>query len=233
MRLLNNTLITLFIFLMANSIQAQSDKKTYTIKKGQVFDIIMLANKPNIEAKLQDYFKRALPIATASGYHGLGGYAIKESPTQGNYHPQSMIFGYWDDLPKRLEFLETIADKMPDFHQMRRDIWSTFGLTYYTFDKDVSFEIDRSQVNVVTAYWIKEGQSFDAFKKEWETKASKTGGEIIIGFTNGTSPFGYNYNPYYLLITSWKDKEAFEAFKKQNVEMNHKAIEHVNQFILF
>lgn len=233
MRLVNNAIIITFIFLLASNLQAQSGKITYDIKKGQVFDIIMLANKEGVEAKLQDYFKRAFPHATAAGYHGLDGYAIKESPTQGNYHPETMVFGYWDDLPGRLKFLETIEDNMPDFHQMRRDIWSTFGLTYYTFDNDTSFEIDRAKVNVVTAYWKKEGEDFEVFKKEWQAKMRKAGGKLTIGFTNGTSPFGYHYNPHYLMITSWDSKEDFEAFRKQNVKMDHKAIEHVNQFILF
>jgi heme-degrading monooxygenase HmoA len=225
--------MTLSIMLLASSLQAQSERKTYTydIKKGQVFDIIMLSNKEGVEDKLQDYFKRAFPHANAAGYHGLGGFAIKEN-TQGNSHPQTMVFGYWDNLPGRLEFLETIADKMPDFHKMRRDIWSTFGLTYYTFDHDVSFEIDRRKVNVVTAYWKKDGEDFESFKKEWQTKADKAGGKLIIGFTDGTSPYGYYYNPHYLMITSWDSREDFEAFRKQDLKMNHKAITHVNQFVL-
>ncbi|GAB5526084.1 MAG: hypothetical protein Roseis2KO_39560 [Roseivirga sp.] len=233
MRLLKNAIATFIILLFATDLSAQTERKTYTydIKKGQVFDIIMLSNKDSVEGKLQDYFKRAFPHTNAAGNHGLGGFAIKEN-TQGNSHPQTMVFGYWDNLPGRLRFPETIEDNIPDFHQMRRGIWSHFGLTYYTFDRDVSFAIDRTKVNVVTAYWKKDGEDFETFKKEWQAKARKAGGKMVMGFTKGTSPFGYYYNPHYLMITSWESREDFEVFRKENLKMNHKAIAHVNQFVL-
>ena len=89
--------------------------------------------------------------------------------------------------------------------------------------------MDPARFNVVTAYWKKEGQSLEAFKKEWESKSKKAGAKTVVTFTDGHSPFGYEYNPDYLSITSWKDKAAFEAFHKENLKMNHSVIKHVNQ----
>lgn len=230
MRVFNISLFILFIGLMALDSQAQSEKKTYDLKKGQVFDIIFLSNKPDVEAKLQDYFKRAFPLANADGYTGLGGFRLKEN-NQGNYHPQTMVFGYWNTLKGREHFLKTVDTKMPDFHQMRREIWSTFALTYWELKKDLSFEIDLSRFNVVTAYWQKDGQSLEAFKQERQNKSRKAGGKTIVTFSDGTSPFGYQYAPDYLVITSWDNRADFDRFNQQNLKMNHTAIQHINQLI--
>lgn len=228
MRTLNIAFFILLTGLICQDLQAQSEKKSYELKKGQVFDIIFLSNKPDVEARLQDYFKRAFPLANADGYHSLGGFGLKEN-LQGNYHPSSMVFGYWDDLKGRERFLKTVVAKMPDFHNMRRQIWSTFALTYWEMKEDLSFEVDPARFNVVTAYWKKEGQSLESFQKEWQAKAKKAGGKVIVAFSEGTSPFGYHYDPDYLIMTSWDSQEAFDAFYKQNLEMDHAAIGHVNQ----
>ncbi len=228
MRALNIVFFILLTGLICPGLQAQSEKKSYELKKGQVFDIIFLTNKPEVEDKLQDYFKRAFPLANADGYHGLGGFGIKEN-RQGNYHPKTMVFGYWNDLEGRERFLNTVKTNMPDFHEMRRQIWSTFALTYWEMQEDLSFEVDLSHYNVVTAYWKKNGQSLAGFQKEWQTKAKKAGGKTIVTFTEGTSPFGYHYAPDYLIMTSWASQEAFEAFYNENLKMDHSAISHVNQ----
>lgn len=230
MRLLNISLFILLIGLTTTKLEAQTEKQSYSLKKGQVFDIIFLSNKPDVDAKLQDYFKRAFPLANADGYHSLVGFGIKEN-RQGNYHPQSMIFGYWDNLKGRKNFLKTVDSKMTDFHQMRREIWSTFALTYWEIKEDLNFQVDPTKFNVVTAYWKKEGQTMQAFKKEWENKARKAGGKTLVALSEGTSPLGYYYAPDYLVITSWDNRESFEAFYKQHQKMDHKAIKHVNQLI--
>ena len=131
MKLLKISLLTLFLTVNFASLNAQSKTKSYTLKKGHVFDVIFLNTKPDTKEKLQHYFKTAFPVAEKMGYHSLPGIAIKGSPTQGNYHPESMIFGYWDTLNGREKFLQDIQKTMPDFHEERRNIWSTFNLTYY------------------------------------------------------------------------------------------------------
>lgn len=230
MKLLKISLLTLFFTVNFTSLNAQSKTKTYTLKKGHVFDIIFINTKPDTKQKLQNYFKTAFPVAEKMGYHRLPGVAIKGSPTQGNYHPESMILGYWDTLNGREKFLQDIQKTMPDFHKERRNIWSTFGLTYYELKEDLSFSINPQKFNIVTAYWHKDKSSFQKFKQRWIQKMKKAGGQTQVKFTEGTSPFGYHYNPDYLVITTWKNKAAFEQFYKENLKMDHSSVKHVNQF---
>lgn len=227
------TLLGLILFAGSCIVKAQSSVKEYAISSGQVFDIIFLNNRtePEVKALLQDYFKRAFPIAEAHGYHSLGGYGVSEN-TLGNYLPSTMVFGYWDTLDGREKFLRAVDTQMPDFHEMRRKIWSTFGLTYYEFTKNLAFNIDKDKFNTVTAYWGKDEQGFEKFKQDWLKQAKKAGGNTKIEFANGQSPFGYHYNPDFLVITEWESKEAFEKFHTKNTTMDHDAVEHVNQFIL-
>lgn len=230
MKLLKISLLTLFIILNYVSLSAQSKTKSYTLKKGQVFDIILLNTKPEVKEKLQHYFKTAFPVAKKMGYNKLPGFRIEGSPTQGNYHPEAMVFGYWNTLNGREKFLEDIEKTMPNFHEERRNIWSTFNLIYYELEKDLSFTINPEKFTIVTAYWSKDKRSFEKFKQEWIQKSKKVGGQIQVDFVEGASPFGYNYNPDYLAITSWENKADFEQFYKENLQMNHSSIKHVNQF---
>ncbi len=227
------SLLAVLLSIGCYSVNAQSEVKEYSISKGQVFDIIFLNNRsePEVKGLLQDYFKRAFPIAEAHGYHSLGGFAVTEN-TLGNYLPSTMVFGYWDTLDGREKFLEAVDTEMPDFHEMRRKIWSTFGLTYYEFNKDLTFDIDRAKFNTVTAYWEKDSKDFEKFKQSWLAQAKKAGGQTKIEFANGQSPFGYQYNPDFLVITEWESEESFKKFHKQNTRMDHSAVEHVNQFVL-
>lgn len=225
--------LTVLLSIFCFSLNAQSEVKEYSIAEGQVFDIIFLTNRtePEIKPLFQDYFKRASPIAESYGYHSLGGFGITEN-TLGNYLPDVMAIGYWETLDGRTKFLKAVETQMPDFHEMRRKIWPTFDLTYYEFVKDLTFSINKERFNTVTAYWAKDEQGFEEFKQSWLKQAKKAGGQTKIEFTNGQSPFGYHYNPDFLVITEWESKESFEAFHSQNTSMDHSALEHVNQFVL-
>jgi len=227
---MRTSLLFSIVIALSLSATAQSQKLKYSLKKGQAFDILLLTTKPNTKEKIKQYFKNYFPIAKKYGYHPLKGFPVKGSPTQGNYQPQSMILGYWDNLDLREKFLQYIDRNKPAFHQDRRDIWSRFDVTYYEIQKDVSFEVNKEKYNVVTAYWQKNKKGFHRFKKNWQEKVRQAGGNVIIAFTNGASPFGYYYNPDYLCITEWESKAAFEKFYKQNLQMDHSAIQQVNQF---
>ena len=123
---------------------------------------------------------------------------------------------------------------MPNFHQMRKDIWSIFNLTYYEVPEDISFQLDTDKVIVASAYWKKEGKpsEFDDFISDWKTLATQTGATIKLELTQGKSPFGYFYRPDYLAITQWNKREDFETFLKQNSEMGKKNVRNVNEYIL-
>lgn len=228
------TLLLLFLIVLQTlSLSAQSKKMTYTVKKGQVFDILLLTLKPDTKAQLKNYFQTFSPIAKKHGYHSLKEFPIKESPTQGNYQPQSMILGYWDNLDLREKFLQYVESKKMNFHQQRRDIWFHFDVTYYQAKQDYTFEVDRQKYNVVTAYWHKNKRGFKHFKQKWNEKVRQAGGTIKVAFIEGASPFGYHYNPDYLTITAWENKATFEKFYKQNLAMDHSAVQQVNQFKIF
>lgn len=231
MKLLKNQLPTFSLILCIATMAAQETKKSFNFKKGQVLDIIFLNQKPDKDNLLQEYFKLVFPVAQKNGYNPQSGVSI-EKYTQGNYHPQSMVFGYWNTFDSRSEFLSEIRNTVPDFHKRRSDLWSTFALTYWELQNDLSFEINSDKYNVVTAYWRKDGESLVKFKSAWSQKVKQLGGNITVELTNGASPFGYYYNPDYLVITEWENEAAFKTFYKANLNMDHKAVKHVNQFIL-
>ncbi|MEW7277989.1 hypothetical protein ABW636_05285 [Aquimarina sp. 2201CG1-2-11] len=220
-----------FYFILTSDLIAQSNIKTISLKKGEILDILLFTTKTDTEKAFEKYKKTAFPFAFKKTYQPLTSFKIVEN-AQGNIHPSSFIFSKWSNLKNREEFIEEIEGVVPDFHLQRRNIWTLFNLTYYEMPSDISFTINKDKYNVVTAYWKKENSSFKNFMTLWLQKLKLTGGTTILQLTNGKSTMGYHYNPDILLITHWNSKKDFEAFRKENLKMNHKGVLHVNQFIL-
>ncbi len=217
---------------MAGSLNAQDSKKTFSFKKGQLFDVLFLNAKPNTQDKFDHYLKTVFPVAQKNGYSNLSFYSIGEDQTQGNYHPSAMIFGSWTSLASKQRFVNESKTALPKFHQWRREIWASFNLTYYELQEDFSFTIDSDKVNVVTAYWKKDGKNLNALKRSFEKSLEQYDGGVILTLENGNSPFGYYYNPDYFSITQWDSKEDFYKFQEENTAMDLSSVKHVNQFIL-
>ncbi|WP_298313786.1 hypothetical protein [uncultured Aquimarina sp.] len=231
MKLLKNLILVFLTCLLTTSLVAQSDVKSFDFKKGEVLDILLLTNKPDIEKDFERYKKTAFPVASKRTYRPQPGFNIKET-TQGNIQPTTFIFGKWNDLKNREQFISEIEDIVPDFHVQRRNMWSIFNLTYYEMPRDISFKIDRSKYIVATSYWKKDTESFKKFTELWSQKSAAKGGKKILQLTNGKSPLGYYHNPDLLVITQWESKQEFDAFYKENLKMDHKGVLHVNQFVL-
>ncbi len=220
-----------FLSLMQISLMGQSSIKSFDFKKGEVLDILLLSNQPDNEALFDKYKNTAFPVAMKLSYQPLPGYAIAEY-TQGNIQPEVFAFGKWGSLEKREAFLVDIEKEVPDFHEQRRALWSIFNLTYYEMPTDISFQINKDKVTVATAYWQKDMGDFNKFKKTLAKKTKKLGGKTVVELMDGKSPFGYYYQPDYLVITEWKDKATFDAFYQANIKMKQEGVKHVNQFLL-
>jgi len=231
MKLIKIAVLWFLVCLSSCSINAQSEIQSYSFKKGEVLDILMLTTKPEGEALFERYKKTAFPVALKRGYQPMPGFAIKES-TQSSFHPENFLFGKWNNLENREKFLTEIETQVPDFHKQRRDIWSIFNITYYEIPNDITFKINKEKYNVVTAYWKKDANTFNTFKKEWIQRSKNKGAKNIIALAKGISPLGYYYNPDYMVITQWENKAAFEAFYKENLKMSHKGVKDVNQFVI-
>ncbi|MEM7585588.1 MAG: hypothetical protein AAF560_19515 [Acidobacteriota bacterium] len=212
------------------AVDEQSQRHSY--QKGQAIDFLFLNQKPDTEQALKDYFGAVFPIVKEAGYTPLPGFRITQSPTQGNYHPAVLVIASWRSPESRAHAMRTIEERVPDFHQQRRDIWSSFDMTVYTMQEDVAFTVRSDKVYTLTAYWQEPGSRFAGFKREWLRKTRQAGGSIQLELEDGVSPFGYRYDPDYMVITEWERLTDFEQFTKENLAMDHEPIRHVNQFIL-
>lgn len=224
--------LTMILFACSCITMNGQEVKKYNLKKGQAFDILLFNTNDEAKETLDRYFKSAIPVAMKSGYLPQKGFRIEQPPLQGNYWPKTMIIGLWEDYDKRIQFIDDIVKEVPDFHEMRREIWTSFNLTYWEVGQDYSFEVNPEKFNVVTAYWSNDDEVFPKFRTEWLKQVEKSGGNKLIGFFKGSSPFGYDYNPDHLTITEWESKEAFDKFNEKIQAMDHEGVRHVNQFII-
>ena len=225
------TLIISALLVANNGLAQDQNLKRYEFKKGEVMDLLLISFNPDITELYNEYRQKALPIAAEMSFSIQGINGIAET-VQGNIQPQSMLIGKWDNLKLRERFLDEIEERLPDFHQRRRAIWSYFGLTYFEMPDEVSFVIDKSKYTVVTAYWQKEAGRFNEFVKDIRTAVKKHKGSTIMSASNGKSPYGYFYQPDYIEITQWDSKAQFEGFYNENRKMDVQGLSQVHQFVL-
>ena len=223
-------LIVLLPFVFSAS-QGQERLKTYHIKRGEVLDVVLLTPAPHSEVLFDHYKKTAFPVAFEYGYQPQPGFTVTDL-TLGNHRPSSFVLGKWPSKGKRQGFLTDITQRVPDFHQQRRELFTYFGLTYYVMDRDLHFSIDTSKHNVVTALWQHDLADFTTFFAQWKGRIAFMGGEVIVQLRNGKSPVGYHYDPDRLLIVQWEDETAFQRFAKQYPLDTYEALKNVHEFVI-
>ncbi|MEM1182387.1 MAG: hypothetical protein AAGM22_28835 [Acidobacteriota bacterium] len=202
---------------------------TLTVEKGEALDVLFLTTKPDTQEKLGDYFATVSPIVKKAGYTPKPGFAL--SATRGNYDPSRVVFASWRSPEDRAEAMAAIDANVENFHERRREIWSSFNMTVYTMENDVAVAMDADKTYVMTAYWRTDGDGFDAFTKSWRKSAGRAGGTVVLELEDGWSPFGYRYDPDYLAITEWKSDKAFETFHA-GLGIDTAAVSHVDEWVL-
>ena len=212
--------------------KAQSKQPiSYSFKKGEVMDIMLITTVPNSAIKYEKYKKTVFPIALKYSYQPLPGFNIRKL-TLGTHLPTSLIFAKWKNKEKREGFLDNITKKTPDFHKQRRALFPYFDLTYYEMPHDINFTINREKYNVVTSFWKQDSKVFIKFSNQWEKQIKEAGGKIIVQLGNGTSPIGYHYNPDMLYLIEWDNKKAFDVFEKQHSLTSYETLKNVHQFVI-
>lgn len=217
------------------AIKAQPAIKTYTLKKGQVFDVLLRTNNDQASQETKDQFDReVIPRALKQGYQAMpSGLYFESVAIQGNYSPSHMVVGGWENLKAREHAMQILISEIPDFHQIRRDLWTTLFATYFEINEDINFSIVEGKLYVVTAYRHKKKSAFKKFRKEWANIIAASKGTIILTLENGKSPFiGHFYEPHHFTITKWDNRALFEEFLRKNNHMDHSSIQYVNQFVL-
>ncbi|MEM0930917.1 MAG: hypothetical protein AAGJ12_00530 [Bacteroidota bacterium] len=231
----SNRLKLLFMHILIGSFFSfgQDNLVTFELRKGEVFDILFLATLDGSQETFKEYRQTAFPVASEMGFSPLPGFKIRET-IQGNYEPSSLILAKWTSLASREKFLDEIEGRVPNFHDMRKKIWSIFNLTYYELPEDYSIQLDREKVIVATACFKKESTKadFTEFLSQWKKAVKKTNGTLKMELVNGKSPEGYVYNPDYMAIAQWETKEEFNAFQKENLKMDADFLKNINQFAL-
>ncbi len=221
-------LITLLISCVHEN---QAQTRTYHLKEGQSFDIILFNTNPNAKELLNEYLSSVVVVGQEYGYLPQKGFRINEQPLAGNYWPRTMVVGLWDDYDKREAFISEITDRIPDFHAMRREIWSSFFLTYWKVTANQTITISDEKFNVFTAYWGA-GATFEESSRDWRQAVEQAGGEVVLWLEEGTSPLGYHYDPEIATITSWESREAFMQFQRKNSPTGLTGLKHINQFVI-
>lgn len=224
------TLLTIFIFSLT-SVNSQSKVRTLDFKKGEVLDILLFTGKPDMGKYFPEYKKTAFAFALKSGYTPQPILNIIET-TEGGLQPGNFVFGKWKNLERREQFLNEIDKKVPDFHQQRRKMWSTFYLSYFEMKENTSFEINPNKINVATAYWFNNKKDINKFKKEWLKSVEKSGANIILELKDAKSSVGYMYKPDFIVITAWHSRASFNNFKKEIFLKENKSVKNVNEFII-
>jgi len=217
------------------SIEAQFNTKSYSLKKGQIIDVLLRSNNAKASQKAKDQFdQQVIPRILKYGYQTMPhGLYFKSIAVQGNYSPEHMVLGGWKNLKSREEAMRILVKEVPNFHQIRRELWTSLFATYFEVEEDINFSIEQNKFYVVTAYKYLKKRHFKKFVRILEENVLESNGRIILKLLNGKSPFiGHYYEPNHFSITEWNSQEKFEIFLAKNRKMNHTSVKYVNQFVL-
>ncbi|MEQ9266366.1 MAG: hypothetical protein RLN81_14145 [Balneolaceae bacterium] len=221
-------LIIIIALFTGSEAYAQNSIKSFEYKKGEVLDILLARLAPDSEELYSRYRRTAFPVAFEYTFELMPVFSITEL-TLGNNFPTTFVFGKWSSLEKREGFLADIVDRVPDFHEQRRNTFTYIGLTYYEIPQDITITIDTDKVNIATAFWKNENQNFSAFISDWTEEVIKYGGKVILELEEGKSPTGFYYNPDAFYLIQWESKVAFDAFAKANPLAEYETLKNVHQ----
>jgi len=229
MRLLLYSAILQLAVITSNAQGDSLPVKELHFKNGEVLDIILNSQFPNTSDLVNRYKETAFPVAFEYSYQLQPSFDIQDL-ILGNHKPQYLIFGKWSSLKNRIDFLDEIVKKVPDFHDQRKQIFDEFVVTHYEVNEDIDLTLDANRYNVVSSFWQGEAKILESFSISWTEKVKQNGGVQLIQLENGNSPLGYRYAPDLLYITQWESKEHFEKFQKQNPLSSYSDLEDVHQF---
>lgn len=221
----------LLLINIVGVVKGQEKKISFSFKKGEVMDVLLLSTNVNSEKLFENYKKTAFPVAFEYTYQPQPGFRVKEL-VLGNHMPNSLIVGKWKSIEKRKGFLANVEKRVPDFHKQRRELFKYFTLTYYEMQKDIDFSINRAKYNVATVFWKKDTESFLKIYNKWKKEVKKHGGKLILKLENGESPLGYYYNGDVFCFIEWNDKKDFEIFTKKHPLSSYKGIKNIHQFVI-
>lgn len=211
---------------------SQSNPYSFQLKKGQVLDVLPLKFNEKADPEKQAYYlrKAILPRALELGYIPHSSISISES-SQGNYTPDVLLFGGWGSESILKNAMETLESEFPDFHPLRREIWTVFYNTHYIVEVDQEITFHPGKFYSATSYWNREGKDFKGLKEYHNELLEKNNGSLILGLENGFSPYGYYYKPDYFFILEWPDQASFEKFKKEIEAKEKSDLKQIHQFL--
>lgn len=218
-------------FLISITSFSQVKQKSFDFKKGEVLDILLLKTKANTKELFEVYKKTIFPVGIEYTFQPQPSFAIKKI-ILGHHTPSSMIIGKWESMGKRKGFLNNIVNRVPNFHEQRKGLFSYFGLTFYETNKDLTFTIKSDKFHAATAFLGKEDGESIKFYNKWEEKVKESGGEIVLELAKGNSPVGYYYNADVFYIIAWKNEKTFEAFLKKNPLSSYEDLKDLHQFVI-
>ena len=225
-------LILITAFDMSSGHAQSGSTSTLEFKKGEVLDVIFFISRADVNRdSLSGVYRKVLfPIAKEFSFQPIPGFAIKKT-LQGGHQPSYMVLGKWQDVEKRVKFIDEVVQRVPSFHDMRRGLWHTFYLTYYELEKDIVISKDPSKFKVASALWLsKTGRKGQRFVDEWINSCRSNGGKVVLQLDKGSSPSGYYYNPDSFMITEWTSREKYDGFVRAVNAMDEKMIQNINEF---
>jgi len=226
---MRHLIILVILILTSTSIQAQQDRISFDLKKGEILDILLVIRAPDKEDSYTRYRQTAFPVAFEYSFELMSVLSSSEL-LLGTLSPKTFILGKWDNITKRETFLEDIVGRVPDFHQQRREIFTYFSLTYYEMPMDLTITFDESKYNVATALWSKDEEAYTDFMEKWTKDIAEAGGKVIVKLEGGSSPTGYYYNPDTFYIVEWDSETQFQAFAQENPMSKYEELKNIHQF---
>lgn len=230
--MLKKSVFSVLCIVLVTQLFCQSKSLEFSYEKGEVLDVIFGVTKPGAIEKVQGYLDKVYPVIKSLGYYAYPIFLPVQNNIKGNFRPDFVAISKWGSLKTRRIGMEQLLKKIPELPVMRKDIWSTFNLTYFEMEKDVNFSISENKVYVVSVYWLKDTSEVNTFSNDINTQITKHGGKVLLEIGNGYSPYEYYYKPDFIHITEWDGEDTFNTYLQNGENMPLSKVIGINQFFV-
>lgn len=200
------------VFLFISILPAGAEDRAVVFSRDKVIEVVLLSVADGKGDQLrEDYYARALPIATGYGGQLLATFEVYDV-ILGDLHPSLMLFFAWPDMEARRR-----AESDPRLVKLARVRdgalrWSRRG--FFSLAESVSVEFHRSKIYELVGMSMKPGHDPEMMQKFIQAvrpTAAAYGRNQLLELKPLPEDAG-DYRPHVAGLVEWPSAEAFYAF---------------------
>ncbi|MBY6129397.1 hypothetical protein KUW15_11775 [Qipengyuania aquimaris] len=196
---------------------------SFSLKRGEVLQIIASDNREDGRQARLDYFTKVLPLAQTEGYRRLAQLNVRESVIS-ETKPDAFSFFAWPSEAAEKRFSQN--PDWPEYRQARPEGWDELAIYTATLSEDLSLTFSPNKYYTVVVAWPdpETGADYSRYLEGIEPAVTRAGGRFIAKIYNPrfeahASP---EEAPGQLTFVEWDSLDGFQKVQKMPEYLAHR-----------